>query len=275
MSAEAATIQAIGSVQSRRFALNLVANLGHLGLSLVVGVLYVPFLVQHLGQAVYGLIPLPSIVTSYMSLITFGLDSAVARFLTIALERKDDEKANLIFNVSLWGNLALSAVLLIPAAVAIFRVEHILRIPPGYETPTRWLFAGTVAAFLLNQVKTPFGVSTFCRNRLDLQNLVAACETLTRAGLVVCLFCLFASRVEYVGVAILAGTVVSTVGMVWLWKGLTPRLRGFRTPRKRRTGRNRIPARVRTGRNRPPAHPTGRQKAPRRPTSLRSAIVRQ
>src|SRR5213595_1857830 len=159
MSAEAATIQAIRPVESRRFALNLVANVGNLGLSMVVGVLYVSFLVRHLGPAVYGLIPLTSIVTSYMSLITFGLDYAVARFLTIALERKDDEKANLIFNVSLWGNLALSAVLLIPAAVAIFRVEHILRIPPGYETPTRWLFAGTVAAFLLNQVKTPFGVS--------------------------------------------------------------------------------------------------------------------
>src|SRR5947207_14805167 len=137
MSAEAATIQAIGSVQSRRFALNLVANLGHLGLSMVVVVLYVPFLVRHLGPAVYGLIPLASLVTSYMALITFGLDSAVARYLTIALERKNHENANLIFNVSLWGNLALSALLVVPAAIAIAQVNHILRIPTGFEAPTR------------------------------------------------------------------------------------------------------------------------------------------
>src|SRR5947208_2426286 len=225
MSAEAATIQAIGPVQSGRFAINLVANVGNLGLSMVVGIVYVPFLIRHLGPAVYGLIPLISMVTSYMALITFGLDSAVARSLTIALERKDDENANRIFNVSLWGNLALSVLLLIPAAVAIAHVDHILRIPPGYETPARWLFAGTVAAFLLNQVKIPFGVSSFCRNRLDLQNLVAAFETLTRVGLVVGLFCLFTPRVEYIGAAILAGTMVSTIGMVWLWKVLTPSLR--------------------------------------------------
>src|SRR5213078_581697 len=150
MNAEAATIQAIGSVQSRRFALNLVANVGNLGLSMAVGVFYVPFLVRHLGPAVYGLIPLTSMVTSYMSLITFGLDSAVARSLTIALERKDHEKANLIFNVALWGNLAISTLLLIPAALAMNYVDHILRIPPGYETATRWLFTGTIAAFLLN-----------------------------------------------------------------------------------------------------------------------------
>ena len=225
MSAEAATIQAIRPVESRRFALNLVANVGNLGLSMVVGVLYVPFLVRHLGPAVYGLIPLASLVTSYMALITFGLDSAVARYLTIALERKNHENANLIFNVSLWGNLALSALLVIPAAAAIAQVDHILRIPPGYEAPTRWLFVGMVAAFLLNQVKTPFGVSSFCRNRLDLLNLVAASETLARVGLVVFLFCIFTPRIEYVGTAILAGTMVSTVGMVWLWKVLTPSLR--------------------------------------------------
>jgi len=53
---------------------------------------------------------------------------------------------------------------------------------------------------------------------------VTIIETLTRVGLVLCLFCLFIPRVQYVGVAILAGTIVSTAGMVWLWKTLTPTL---------------------------------------------------
>jgi len=55
MSAEAATIQAIRPVESRRFALNLVANVGNVGLSRVVGVLYVPCRLMQLGPAVYGL----------------------------------------------------------------------------------------------------------------------------------------------------------------------------------------------------------------------------
>ena len=117
MSAEAATIQAINPAQSRRFGPNLIGNVGNLALTMVVGVLYVPFLVKHLGPAVYGLVPLISMVTAYMNLITMGLDCAVARSMTIALERKDNDKANLIFNVSLWGNLALNAILLMPAAV--------------------------------------------------------------------------------------------------------------------------------------------------------------
>lgn len=217
-------IPTVARAKPRRFAINLASNVGQLGLSIIVGAWYVPFLVRKLGPAVYGLIPLTSMVTSYMTLVTLGLDSAVARSLTIALEREDHQNANLIFNVSFWGNIALAALLVLPAGLAIANVDHLLRIPAGYETPTRWLFTCTIVAFLLNQVKTPFGVSSFSRNRLDLQNLVTITETLTRVGLVLCLFCLFIPHVEYVGVAILAGTIVSTIGMVWLWKTLTPTL---------------------------------------------------
>ena len=225
MSAGAGAIPAVATVpQSRRFGINLIANVGHLAVTMLVGVLYVPFLVTHLGPAAYGLVPLISLVTSYMAFMSLGLNSAMGRFLTIALGREDHKEANVIFNVTFWANLALALVLVIPAAIAIANVNHILRIPPGYETAARWLFAGTVAAFMLNQVKTPFTGSPFSTNRLDLANLVAVGETLTRVGLVVCLFLLVAPRLEYIGMAILAGTVVSTVGMIKLWKVLTPTL---------------------------------------------------
>jgi membrane protein EpsK len=159
-----------------------------------------------------------------MTLITVGLESAVGRFETLALTRQDNHNANLMFNVALWGNIALCALLLIPSIIALVHVDRLIRIPPGYETATRWLFAGTIAAFLLNQIKTPFTVSFFCRNRLDLQNLVTAGETFARVGLVVLLFGLVAARIEYVGAAILAGTLVAFIGTIWAWRWLTPTL---------------------------------------------------
>ncbi|MBU6398926.1 MAG: oligosaccharide flippase family protein, partial [Verrucomicrobia bacterium] len=55
--------------------------------------------------------------------------------------------------------------------------------------------------------------------------LVAISETLSRVGLVVALFYALASSITYVGLAIFAGTVVSTVGAIWLWRTLTPTLR--------------------------------------------------
>jgi membrane protein EpsK len=230
-SVSVSAIPAVVPARSGRFAINLVSNIAKLGLTMLVGVWYVPFLVRQLGPAAYGMIPLTSMITSYMTLITFGLDAAMSRTLTISLERKDYNRANAIFNVAFWANLAIAVLLGIPAVIAIANVQHIMRIPPGYETATRWLFAGTVIAFLLNQVKSPFGVSCFSLNRLDLANVVLVGETLTRVGLVAFLFLVYAPRIQYVGAAILAGTIFSTVGAIWLWKVLTPSLhlqwRGF------------------------------------------------
>jgi membrane protein EpsK len=208
-----------------RHVVNLGANLGQLGISLVAGVWYVPFLVHHLGPAAYGLIPLSTALTSYMALITLALNSAVSRYLTIALEKEEHSRANLIFNTSFWGSLVLTAVLFVPAALGVIYLDRLINIPAGFTAEARWLFIGTAAAFLLNEIKTPFDVSSFARNRFELRNLVAVAELLTRYGLVVLLFYVLQPRVSLVGFAILCGTVVSTFGAIWLWKILTPTLR--------------------------------------------------
>jgi membrane protein EpsK len=215
---------AVEKPRSGRFAINLVSNVGQLGVTMVVGAWYVPFLVRQLGPAAYGLIPLASSITSYMALITLGLNSAVGRYLTIALEQHDHRRANLIFNTSLWGSVGLTAVLLVPATLGMIYLDRLIRVPPGFESQARWLFAGTTAAFLLNEIKTPFDVSSFCRNRFELRNLVAVGEVLSRVGLVIILFYAIAPSINYVGLAIFSGTVVSSVGAFWLWKVLTPTL---------------------------------------------------
>jgi hypothetical protein len=186
---------------------------------------YVPFLVKHLGPAAYGLIPLASTITSFMALITVGLNAAVGRSLTIALEQENHEQANRIFNTSFWGGLTLCGGLLLPASLGLVFLDSIIRVPPGFESQARWLFAAVVAAFLLTELKLPFIASAYCRNRFDLYNLVTTAEVLTRVGLVVVLFYALSASIQYVGCAILCGTLVSAVGSIWLWRRLTPSLR--------------------------------------------------
>src|SRR5216117_1872236 len=125
-------VPGVASARPGRFTINLVSNLGQLGLTMVLGAWYVPFLVRQLGPAAYGLIPLAGSITSYMALITLRLNSAVGRYLTIALEQKDDRRASLIFNTSLWGNLALTAVLLGLAAVGMVYLNRLIRVPLGF-----------------------------------------------------------------------------------------------------------------------------------------------
>ena len=48
----------IGASSHRRFALNVASGFGSLSLSLVLGMWYTPYMIRHLGVAVYGLVPL-------------------------------------------------------------------------------------------------------------------------------------------------------------------------------------------------------------------------
>ena len=104
------------------------------------------------------------------------------------MEQDNHRRANLIFNTSFWGSIALTAFLLVPAALGMVYLDRIIRVPSGFGLQARWLFAATAAAFLLNEIKTPFDVSSFCRNRFDLRNIVAIGEVLARVGVVVLLF---------------------------------------------------------------------------------------
>src|SRR5437868_15171721 len=124
MSTAATVSPATPTPKAARLRANLIANIAPLGLTMIVGIWYVPYLVRQLGPAAYGLIPLTSVITSYMTLITIGLESAVGRFETLALTREDHERANLIFNVALWGNIALCVLLVIPSVFAIAEAEH-------------------------------------------------------------------------------------------------------------------------------------------------------
>src|SRR6185503_1291636 len=88
----------------------------------------------------------------------------------------------------------------------------------------RWLFAGVAGAFLLNELKTPFDASSYCRNRFDLRNVVGLAEIMTRVGMVVLLFYAVTPAIHYVGLAIFCGTIISALGAAWLWRMLTPTL---------------------------------------------------
>lgn len=207
-----------------RFAVNLVANLATLVVSMGIAAWYVPFQVHQLGPAAYGMVPLVSSMTSYMALLTLALNSAVGRTLTIALEQQDEVGANRVFNTAFWSGMVLSAILIIPFVLGIVYIGSLLRIPEGYLAQVRWLAGFVAGSFLLNQIKTAFDVVTFARNRFDLRNLVTLSETLTRVGLVVALFLLVGPWLPYVGLGVFVGTLISAGGAVYFWRQLAPGL---------------------------------------------------
>ncbi|WP_346355411.1 oligosaccharide flippase family protein [Azotosporobacter soli] len=207
-----------------KFSLNLISSIAYFALTICIGIWFAPYLISRLGISGYGMISLITTVTGYMSVATLTVNAAVGRYLTIALEQGDQQKANIIFNTSLYGSLGLVVVLIFPGLFVVMQPQTLISVPAGLEIQARWIFTFAIAAFLLNTIKTPFEVATYCRNRFELRNLLSAAEILIRIGLVVILFNLLQPAIWQVGAGIAAAACVSFGGAIQLWRKLVPDL---------------------------------------------------
>lgn len=218
------TIAPAPDMAQSHFLTNVASNLAYTVATIIASMWFVPFLIAHLGVAIYGLVLLVNSVTSYMMLFTGGLDTAIGRFLTIDLNRADEVAANQTFNTALCGLIAVAIALLPVALAGAWVFPIVFRVPPGLENEARLLFGFSALAFLLTILGSSFAVSAFACHRFDLSNLVLGAKLAVQIGVVVLLFRLLSGHLWYVGFGILMAAVVSLGGYWHLWRRLTPQL---------------------------------------------------
>jgi len=208
----------------KQFPVNIVANIVYFVLNVGIGIWFVPYLINHLGVAAYGLVPLAISITEYMSLLTVSLNGAVSRYLTIDLQKRDTKTANQTFNTALFGSLWIVILIFPIAGLLSYFLPNFLNLPIDQKSNARLLFFLMMAVFLVRTVSSNFSVSSFAHNRFDLRNGVEGSRQIARVFFVVLLFNLFASKLYYVGLSYLGGALIGLFGAVWVWRKLTPEL---------------------------------------------------
>ncbi|MCA9948174.1 MAG: oligosaccharide flippase family protein [Anaerolineales bacterium] len=222
---EEAVITVQEGTAPRRFAVNVGSNLLMLGLTMLSGIWFTQYLIENLGVALYGIVPLALSVTNYMNVINSSLNSSVGRFLTIDLNHGDHLSANRTFNTALWLSIVVCLLLLPVVLVVSYLAPLFFNVPPGSETAVRFLFVGVMLAYLISIVRSIFNVSPFAHHRFDLQNAVLATNLIIRVGLAVILFTLLMPTLWFIGVGSIAGALISTVLAIVIWRYLTPELK--------------------------------------------------
>jgi len=208
----------------QRLPLNVLSKLIWLAANLIVDMWYTPFLIAHLGVAVYGLVPLATSMTSYLTVLTTGLDDAIGRFLTIDLARGDKNAANRTFNTALVGSVIAVAILVPIALLISWFAPRIFNMPLGLERDAQWLVLLAGVAFLLTAFTTSFAVPSYAYHRFDLRLLVNILGVAARMGSLVLLFRVFSPQLWQVGVGLFLSALLYFLGHGVLWRRLTPEL---------------------------------------------------
>lgn len=208
-----------------RFSRNLVANLAYFVLSLMVGVVYTPFVISRMGVEVYGLIPLANSVTNYLGVLTTGISAAVGRYVTMDYARGDLPAANRVFNTFFFAGLALTSLLALAGMVAIPYAPGWFQLPAGQQDEFVRLLASVLAALLIGMLATCFDAAIWVCQRFDLRSVIDTVSLATRTGIVVVLFSFSGARLDWVTLGIVAASFVMLTGNWLVWRRLTPALR--------------------------------------------------
>ncbi len=210
---------------THQFPRNLAANVAYFLVSIIIGILLVPYFVSTLGVAAYGLIPLAASVTGYVAIVVQSLNIAVSRFLTVDLQREDYAAANRTFNTAFFGLTAV-ILLMVPVVFAVsVLVPRIFDVPAGLESEAMLLFLGVCSAFLLRAWSGNFTVQLFAYNRLDLQNIVNLVNLLVQTGLILLFFFFRGPDLALVGVAYFIGSLAASLLSIVLARRVSHHLR--------------------------------------------------
>ena len=83
----------------------------NLAITCVIPLLYTPIMLRILGQAEYGLYSLSNSVTSYLSMLNFGMGSAIIRY--VAKARAEGDKEEVEKTVGLFAVIYMVLALLV------------------------------------------------------------------------------------------------------------------------------------------------------------------
>lgn len=213
---------------SKRNVINIITNLLAMFLSLLINYIVTPLITKELGVAAYSYVGIISSLLSFMSVITYTLNSMVGRFYIIAYN-SGNKSANKYISSAFVTCIAIASGLIPVIILATIFLDRLIVIENSLINDVKIAFLLSSISFLLSTVSAVFSTGAYCKNRLDIINATNIIADTTRAVIVVSLFKIFSAHIWYIGLgAIIRYTICIALGY-FTFKKLIPEVRFSRT----------------------------------------------
>ena len=210
---------------NKRTIVNVISSVAVLLTNVIISFALSPYIVKNIGVEANGFVTLANNFVTYANLIVTALNSMAARFITVEYIRKDYKKANLYYNSVFWGNLIIVAVLLLPAAYLIAKLQNFVNIPSGIVLDVKILFGFVFFNFFITTGMPNWDCGVYVTNRLDRQYVPTMCTALFRCVFLFLMFMVFEPHVWYVGLASAIVTLLNLAINGYNTAKLTPELK--------------------------------------------------
>ena len=205
--------------------INIITSVGVMVVNLFISFWLSPYIIRTIGVEANGFVSLANNFVTYANLIVTALNAMAARFITIAYVQKDYQKANMYYNSVFWGNLLIVAVLLIPAAYLIIKLENFIDVPADILLDVKILFSLVFLSFFVRTGAPNYDCGTYITNRMDLSYIPNMFTSLLRCVMLVSMVTIWVPHVWYVSfTSTLIGFITLGIAGYFTHK-LTPELK--------------------------------------------------
>lgn len=211
--------------QNKKTMISLVTSLVAMVLNLGISFVLSPYIVTNFGEEANGFTQLANNFVNYASLMTIALNSMASRFLTIAYHQNDLPACRRYYSSIIVGNLAILALLVLPATVCVWKLERLLQIQTVEVIQVKLLFALVFVNFFISLFTGVLSVPVYVKNALYIQNVLSMVQTLLRAVGLLLFFTVLTPRIYYVSLVGLILSLVTIPALIVMKKRLLPEVR--------------------------------------------------
>lgn len=184
-----------------------------------------PYITENVGTDAYGFVSLAKQFAQYAVIITTALNSFASRHIAVAYHKEKKSEANQFFSSTFFGDVILVSGILAIALFCIIFLEYLLNIPDNIVSDVKILFLLVFINFWITTVFSVFGSASYIKNKLDVVGVFKGISYITEALVLVITYVLFPARVYYVGLGLIAASMVIALSNVWISKRYTPDLK--------------------------------------------------
>lgn len=204
---------------------SIIANILSFGIQMFISFFVTPIILEKVGTDAYGFIGQANDFVAYLSVITSILNSVAGRFIAVAIDKGDEEKASIYFNSVMVFNIIFSFVIVVLGGVFITNIDVFLNIPPNLVNDVKLTFVFTLMAYVINILISLYTASTFIKDRLDIQGVRNIIQYALRGGLVIIVFMVFRPRIYLLSLITMIVTVIVSVIDYGVYKRIMPELK--------------------------------------------------
>lgn len=209
----------------KQIGINMIAQIITFVINIGISFFLTPYIVENIGAEANGFVSLANNFVQYAQLLTIALNSMAGRFITIKIYEKNKDETLKYFSSVFFANLFLSVFLTIIFSIIIIFLESFIQISQNLIIDVKILWTAIFLNFIISIFTSLFNISTFVKNRLDLNSINSSKSNIIRAVFLIVIFGLGLKNIYWVGVASLVSGTYLLIKNIFLKRKLTPELK--------------------------------------------------